>query len=103
MELIFFCFVCFIVYKVVPKKTARYKALQKRLERENSLFVESEIAGFLSSQNAQKRIIGSEYLRVQSLLAAQSIKQKKSLSIEHNGMIFGVTYYRGEVINSYIR
>ena len=103
MELIIFCFTCFIVYKIIPKKTARYKALQKRLEQQNSLFVEAEITGFLSSQNPQKRIVGGEYLRVQSLLAAQAIRQKKSIEYGHNGMVFGVTYYNGEVINSYIR
>lgn len=103
MELILFCFVCYVIYKAVPKKTARYKALQKKLEQQNSLFVEAEIAGFLSGQNAQKRVIGSEYLRVQALLATQAIRQKKSIAYGHNGLVFGVTYYRGEVINSYIR
>ena len=103
MDLIFFCFVCYVIYKIIPKKTARYKELQKRLKQQNSIFVEAEITSFLSSQNSQKRIVGSEYLRVQALLAAQATRQKKSIEYEHNGMVFGVTYFQGEVINSYIR
>jgi len=103
MIFVLFCIAVFVIYKLIPKKSAIEKKADKDfIKRENEEMVRA-IQYFLSSQTFCSKLTGKAYLIARDKLGRLALEQGKSLEISHDGHTMGVTIEKGVIINSYIR